>query len=80
MKGSDEDTSLRGWLALAALLVFLITLGIGVCLVGTKRWNDAKDFLSLVLPVELGLLFTVGRYYFSRADRRPRKDSETRKR
>ena len=66
MNGSDDNTTLRGWFALAALIVFLITLGWGFCLAGTKRWGDAKEVLTLAMPVEAGLLFAAGRYYFTR--------------
>jgi hypothetical protein len=80
LKGTDGFTELRGWFALAALFVFLITLGCGFALTGTKRWIDAKEVLSLVLPIEAGLLFAAGRYYFSRQSQRPPKRNASRKR
>jgi hypothetical protein len=78
--GNGEDnTSLRGWFALAALLVFVLTLGWGFSLTGTKRWADAKEVLALAVPIEAGLLFAAGRYYFTRSRPRSKHRTEARK-
>jgi len=66
MNQSDHNTQgdLRGWFALAALSVFLLTIMGGLVLLGTGHWEEAKEFLGIVLPIEAALLFAAGRYYF----------------
>jgi len=63
-RDDDYTRDLRGWFALAALTVFLLTIAGTLVLLATGRWTEGKEFLGLVLPVEAGILFAASRYYF----------------
>jgi hypothetical protein len=65
----SAPSSVRAWLALTAMTIYLVTLGGAFLHVGdADSWGRAKELLQMVVPVETLLLGgVVGYYYGSRA-------------
>jgi len=64
MDHREKSGDLRGRFALAALGVFVLTVVGALILVGADRWDEAREFLGLVLPVQIALVGAAARYYF----------------
>jgi hypothetical protein len=68
--GSLGFISGRGTLALMLVLIFFVTiLGsfiAAIMLPNPESWNNTKELLDVIIPIETGLLGTVFGYFFGR--------------
>jgi hypothetical protein len=57
-------TRTRERLAYGLLALFALSIAAAVAYISTSSWDNAKEFLQIALPAEIGLLGSVMGFYF----------------
>jgi hypothetical protein len=62
----DDNSSIRGYLATAATLIFAGTVAWACYQAGGSHWTQAKELLQILLPCETGFLGGAISFYYAK--------------